>query len=202
MLSKRCALSLNWVIRSSSPIGVSVLSSHCSSLCSATCDCTNRTAAIGVDARGQEPDRHVAGPLGERRAVVLAGDGMQVHDAVDAVVALLQRDPVLHRAKPVADVQLAGRLDPREYAWHGPNLPGSMEGSKTVSALDLLHLARTAAEAAAGYLRGGRAAAGPGCLDPQGQPGLRHRGGSHRGADDLRRPGGARSRGAASWARS
>ena len=72
---------------------------------------------------------------------------------IDAVVALLQGDPVLHRAKPVADVQLAGRLDPREYAWHGRNLPGSMEGSKTVSALDLLHLARTAAEAAAGYLR-------------------------------------------------
>jgi myo-inositol-1(or 4)-monophosphatase len=34
------------------------------------------------------------------------------------------------------------------------NLPGSPEGSKTVSALDLLHLARTAAERAAGYLRG------------------------------------------------
>jgi myo-inositol-1(or 4)-monophosphatase len=33
------------------------------------------------------------------------------------------------------------------------NLPGSLEGSKTVSALDLLHLARTAAERAAGYLR-------------------------------------------------
>jgi myo-inositol-1(or 4)-monophosphatase len=34
------------------------------------------------------------------------------------------------------------------------NLPGSSEGSKTVSALDLLHLARTAAERAAAYLRG------------------------------------------------
>ena len=78
---------------------------------------------------------------------------MQVHDAIDAIVALLQSDPILHRPEPVADVQLAGRLNPREYAWHGPNLPGSMEGSKTVSALDLLHLARTAAEAAAGYLR-------------------------------------------------
>jgi myo-inositol-1(or 4)-monophosphatase len=33
-------------------------------------------------------------------------------------------------------------------------LPGSMSGCKMVSSLDLLHLARTAAEAAAGYLRG------------------------------------------------
>jgi myo-inositol-1(or 4)-monophosphatase len=34
------------------------------------------------------------------------------------------------------------------------NLPGSPGARKTVSALDLLHLARTAAERAAGYLRG------------------------------------------------
>jgi myo-inositol-1(or 4)-monophosphatase len=34
------------------------------------------------------------------------------------------------------------------------NLPGSVEASKIVSALDLLHLARTAAERAASYLRG------------------------------------------------
>src|ERR687897_2253338 len=33
-------------------------------------------------------------------------------------------------------------------------LPGSTRASKTVSSLDLLHLARTAAERAAGYLRG------------------------------------------------
>jgi myo-inositol-1(or 4)-monophosphatase len=35
-----------------------------------------------------------------------------------------------------------------------PNLPGSLERGKTVSALDLLHLAKAAAEAAARYLRG------------------------------------------------
>jgi myo-inositol-1(or 4)-monophosphatase len=51
-------------------------------------------------------------------------------------------------------MELAGRLDSREYAWHGPNLPGSQESGKTVSALDLLHLAKTAAETAASYLRG------------------------------------------------
>ena len=47
MLSNRCDLSLNCVIRSSSPIGVIVLSSHWSSECWGTCDCTNRTARPG-----------------------------------------------------------------------------------------------------------------------------------------------------------
>jgi myo-inositol-1(or 4)-monophosphatase len=43
----------------------------------------------------------------------------------------------------------------------GPNLPGSAEGSKTVSGLDLLHLAKAAAERAAEYLRGVERPAGP-----------------------------------------
>jgi myo-inositol-1(or 4)-monophosphatase len=41
-------------------------------------------------------------------------------------------------------------------------LPGSFRGSKMVSPLDLLHLARTAAERAAGYLRGVERPGGPG----------------------------------------
>jgi myo-inositol-1(or 4)-monophosphatase len=44
-----------------------------------------------------------------------------------------------------------------------PKLPGSQEGSKPVCALDLLHLARTAAERAAGYLRGVERPGDPGC---------------------------------------
>ena len=56
---------------------------------------------------------------GQRCVLVLAGDGVQVHDADEGLVAVLELDPVLHRAEPVADVQLAGRLDPGEYAWHG-----------------------------------------------------------------------------------
>ena len=47
-------------------------------------------------------------------------------------------------------------------------LPGSTEGSKIVSALDLLHLARTAAEAGAGYLRGVERPADPSGWRPKG----------------------------------
>jgi myo-inositol-1(or 4)-monophosphatase len=42
-----------------------------------------------------------------------------------------------------------------------PSLPGSAEGGKTVSALDLLHLARAAAERAAEYIRGVERPGGP-----------------------------------------
>src|SRR5512144_1544870 len=47
-------------------------------------------------------------------------------------------------------------------------LPGSMDGCKTVSSLDLLHLARTAAERAADYLRGVERPAGPAGWTPKG----------------------------------
>src|SRR5512147_3106438 len=48
------------------------------------------------------------------------------------------------------------------------NLPSWLEGSKTVSALDLLHLGRTAAERAAGYLRGVERPADPTGWTPKG----------------------------------
>jgi myo-inositol-1(or 4)-monophosphatase len=43
----------------------------------------------------------------------------------------------------------------------GPKLPGSAEGRKPVSGLDLLHLAKAAAEQAAGYVRSVERPAGP-----------------------------------------
>src|SRR5207247_380605 len=64
-----------------------------------------------IDAGGEEPDRHVDRALGQGRCVVGLRDGMQVHDAEQAVVLVLQLDPVLHGAEVIADVQLAGRLD-------------------------------------------------------------------------------------------
>jgi myo-inositol-1(or 4)-monophosphatase len=52
---------------------------------------------------------------------------------------------------------------PENMRGMAPKLPGSQEGSKPVCALDLLHLARTAAERAAGYLRGVERPGDPGC---------------------------------------
>ena len=78
--------------------------------------------AVRVDAGREEADRHLSRALGQRRLIVLAGDGMEIHDAIDAVVAALEIDPVLHGAEPVADVQLAGGLNPGKDAWHGGQL--------------------------------------------------------------------------------
>ena len=49
--------------------------------------------------------------------VLVDGDGVQVHDAVDALVVVLQPDPVLEGAQVIPDVQIAGRLDTGEDSW-------------------------------------------------------------------------------------
>src|SRR5207244_754697 len=72
-----------------------------------------------IDAGGEEPDRHVDRALGQGRCVVGLRDGMEVHDAEQAVVLVLQLDPVLHGAEGIADVQLAGRLDAGKDERHG-----------------------------------------------------------------------------------
>jgi hypothetical protein len=41
------AFSLNWIMRSSQPMGVVQLSSHVSSACAVTCDCTKMFALVG-----------------------------------------------------------------------------------------------------------------------------------------------------------
>jgi hypothetical protein len=50
--------------------------------------------------------------LRQRLVIVLASDGVEVHHTDQCFVAALEVDPVLHRAEPVADVELAGWLDP------------------------------------------------------------------------------------------
>ena len=59
------------------------------------------------------------------RDVVEAGrQGVQVDDAVDALVILLQLDPVLQGAEPVPDVKAAGRAHAREDALAGARRRG------------------------------------------------------------------------------
>ena len=48
--------------------------------------------------------------------LLIDGDGVQIDDAEDALVVVLDLDPVLQRAQIIADVQIAGRLDAGEYA--------------------------------------------------------------------------------------
>src|SRR2546422_8309799 len=75
--------------------------------------------AFGIEACRVQSDGHVDGPLGEGRGVVGLRDGVQVHDREQAIMLVLQLDPVLDGAEVVADVQLARGLDAGKDACHG-----------------------------------------------------------------------------------
>src|SRR3989442_1746150 len=107
-----------------------------------------------IDAGGEQPDRHVDRPLGQGRRIVGLRDGVQVNDAEQAVVLVLQLDPVLHGAEGIADVQLARRLDAGEDARHGlTTYDGGGRRRKVRELKDLVDVATNAAEHAAGFLR-------------------------------------------------
>ena len=67
--------------------------------------------ALRIDTRGEQTDRHLSSPGGQRPRIVGVGDGMQIDDAENAFMHLLQPDPVLDRTEPVADVEFTGRLN-------------------------------------------------------------------------------------------
>ena len=70
--------------------------------------------ALRVDAARQVHVGHVHGVAAQLGALLTDGDGVQVDDAVDAVVRLLHGDVVADRAEVVAQVQGAGRLGAAE----------------------------------------------------------------------------------------
>src|SRR2546430_1878578 len=53
------------------------------------------------------PEPHVDRAVGPGRRLVRLRDGVQVHDTEQAVVLVLQLDPILDGAEVIADVQLA-----------------------------------------------------------------------------------------------
>ncbi|GMA88234.1 hypothetical protein GCM10025868_34840 [Angustibacter aerolatus] len=71
----------------------------------------------GVDAAGEVLRGGAPGALAQQLRVDVDGDGVQVDDAVERVVRLLQRDPLHQRPEVVAQVQrVAGGLHPRQHA--------------------------------------------------------------------------------------
>src|SRR5207247_6062691 len=82
-------------------------------------------------------------------------DGVQVHDAEQAVVLVFQLDPVLHGAEVIADVQVAGRLDAGEDARHGlTTYDGGGRRRKVRELKDLVDVAKHAGARAARLIRG------------------------------------------------
>src|SRR5262245_42630341 len=66
---------------------------------------------LGIDAAGDERCGDLARRLRQLGRILPYRHRVQVDDAVDAVVAVLQRDELHERAEVIAEVQIAGRLD-------------------------------------------------------------------------------------------
>src|SRR5579875_693675 len=74
-------------------------------------------AAGGVDPGGEQLGDRDQGTAAQRGRVVLDGDRVQVHHAVERLVLVLQRHPVADRAQVVAEVErVGGRLDAAQDA--------------------------------------------------------------------------------------
>ena len=72
--------------------------------------------ALGVEAQGEQAERHLVRVAPDELRVVGARQGVVVDDAVDRVVRVLHRDVVPEGAEIVADVRQPGRLDAAEDA--------------------------------------------------------------------------------------
>ncbi len=75
-------------------------------------------AFFRVDPRRQIGGGDLAGVGAQLFRVLRQGQGVQIDDAEDAVVVVLQRHPVADRAEIIAEVQIAGGLHARKNAVH------------------------------------------------------------------------------------
>ena len=81
-----------------------------SSACSGTWLWLKTMFFLGSIAAGDEGRRDLARVVAQRQRVLRHGDGVQIDDAVEAVVGLLQLDEFDDRAEIVAKMQIAGGL--------------------------------------------------------------------------------------------
>ena len=65
---------------------------------------------LGVDPAGDEGRRDLARVVAQRQRVLRHGDGVQIDDAIEAVMGLLQLDEFDDGAEIVAKMQIAGGL--------------------------------------------------------------------------------------------
>ena len=73
--------------------------------------------APGIDAARNEGGRDLAGCARQLDRVLPDRDRMQIDDAVDAIVAILQLNEFDNGAEIIAEMQITGRLYPGKYAF-------------------------------------------------------------------------------------
>ncbi len=71
---------------------------------------------LRIDARGQKQRGDLQDLGAQLGRLLINRDGVQIDDAEDALVVVLDLDPVLQRAQIISDVQIAGRLNAGEDA--------------------------------------------------------------------------------------
>ena len=76
---------------------------------------------LGVQAAGNILGKLCHGPAAQLRRVLANGDGMHIHDAIDAIIFILQVHPALDRAHIRSQGQLTAGLDSAEDSLF-PNL--------------------------------------------------------------------------------
>ena len=70
-----------------------------------------------IDAAGDESRRHLADSVRQFGRVLPHGDRVQIDNAINAVVTVLQLDEALDGAKIIAEMQVAGRLHAGKHAF-------------------------------------------------------------------------------------
>ena len=75
-------------------------------------------ATFGVEAGGEEVEGDIADVLAEGRGIgVVGGEGVEIRYEEEAIVLILELDPVVKRAHVVAEVKAARGTHSAEDAW-------------------------------------------------------------------------------------
>jgi hypothetical protein len=73
-------------------------------------------ALFRVYAGGYETNRHVNSALFKCSNVILLRNGVMIDDTDEALVLMLEFNPVLYGAQVIADMEVTGGLNPGKYA--------------------------------------------------------------------------------------
>ena len=112
-------LSLNWVIRRSSPMAVGALEQPGQPGVLGDVALDEQGAALGVEPDGEQVEGGVERVGPQVRRVDLGGQGVQVDHAVEGVVAVLEGDPVPQGPEVVPQGEVARWRDAGKDPVHG-----------------------------------------------------------------------------------
>ena len=106
-------------MRLSQPRRATQLKIQASSACCGNLALIEHDVLLRIDAGGEERSRHLAGVVLQLARVLPDRDGVQVDDAEQAIVVVLQLHEALDGAEIVAEMEIAGRLDAGKNARDG-----------------------------------------------------------------------------------